>query len=163
MLKFSKLLFCLTFSISIFSYAQAPTPAQIEQFKKMSPSQQKALAESMGIDISQYIGTSGGTGSGGQTTEAVSGKRAAPSRNANSDEIEKISEEGTDDSSLEEDNEPEDTGDKLKLFGYDIFQFGAESFTPPLTFPSLLTMSWVPVTPSLFSFMEKKILLILSR
>ncbi len=33
-----------------------PSPAQIEQFKAMSPQQQRALAESMGIDIDALIG-----------------------------------------------------------------------------------------------------------
>jgi polysaccharide export outer membrane protein len=33
-----------------------PTPAQIQQFKSMSPQQQRQLAESMGIDIDSLIG-----------------------------------------------------------------------------------------------------------
>lgn len=36
-----------------------PSPAQIEQFKSMSPQQQRQLAESMGIDIDSLIGQQG--------------------------------------------------------------------------------------------------------
>ena len=38
--------------VSYFTTAAEISQAQIEQFKKMSPSQQQALASSMGIDLS---------------------------------------------------------------------------------------------------------------
>lgn len=35
-----------------YASALTPTPAQIEQFKRLSPAEQKALAQSMGVDLS---------------------------------------------------------------------------------------------------------------
>ncbi|VUD66446.1 Polysialic acid transport protein KpsD [Thalassocella blandensis] len=128
------LTFCLSSSLAL---AQAPTQQQIEQFKRLSPEQQRALAESMGIDISQYVGTGGSATTSSMPSEPVSGRRQSTTLTSdNGDEIEKITAEGTDLPSLREDNEEEDTGDEpLKLFGYDIFQYGAESFTPATDIP----------------------------
>lgn len=45
----------LSFTLTVLSFtsiAAEISQAQIEQFKKMSPSQQQALASSMGIDLS---------------------------------------------------------------------------------------------------------------
>lgn len=132
----TKLILATTLALSAtHTFAQAPTQEQINQFKQMSPEQQKALAESLGIDISQYTGA-GSSGEGEDPeNEAVSGKRTGLNRNDNGDEIEKITAEGTDTLSLEEDNEEESDEEKLELFGYDIFQYGADSFTPATDIP----------------------------
>ncbi len=117
--------------VATYAWAQQPTPQQIEQFKRMSPSQQQALAKSMGIDISSL-----GLGGGGNTAtaapqEAISGNRKAPAqRKNNGAELEKIGAEGTDTLSLSEDEAPESTQEKLSLYGYDIFKYGAEAFVP---------------------------------
>ncbi len=117
--------------VAAYAWAQQPTPQQIEQFKRMSPSQQQALAKSMGIDISSL-----GLGGGGNTAttapqESISGNRKAPAqRKNNGAELEKIGAEGTDTLSLSEDEAPESTQEKLSLYGYDIFKYGAEAFVP---------------------------------
>ena len=54
-MKFLSKKIILTFTLVFFSYtsiAAEISQAQIEQFKQLSPSQQQALASSMGIDLS---------------------------------------------------------------------------------------------------------------
>ncbi|MFL0809462.1 MAG: SLBB domain-containing protein [Agarilytica sp.] len=113
--------------------AQQPTQQQIEQFKRMSPGEQQALARSFGIDISSIAG-GGGSSAQTVTSEAISSKRnpgsGSTNKFGNSDELEKIGSEGTDKLSLHEDEAPEATQEKLKLFGYDIFQYGPDAFAP---------------------------------
>lgn len=113
--------------------AQQPTPQQIEQFKRMSPAEQQALARSLGIDLNSLglgkINTTSFDATAKQ--DEVSGNRKKEvSKRDNLNELEKIGEEGTDTLSLNEDEAPESTQEKLKLFGYDIFQYGADTFTP---------------------------------
>lgn len=117
--------------------AQQPTAQQIEQFKSMSPAQQQAIARSMGIDVSS-LNLGGGAPNAGATapTDPISGNRKkAVARKDNGNELEKIGAEGTDNLSLNEDDAPEATQEKLKLFGYDIFQYGADAFTPAGNIP----------------------------
>ncbi len=124
------LLSCVALTIEVS--AQQPTPEQIAQFKRMSPSEQQALARSMGVDLNS-LGLDGGSSSASSAPPqaSVSGNRKKPAKRAdNGDELEKIGEEGTDSLSLNEDKTPASTQEKLKLFGYDIFQYGADAFTP---------------------------------
>ncbi len=117
--------------VATHTSAQQPTAQQIEQFKRMSPSEQQALARSMGIDISTLgLGQNGGAAPA-KTSEPVSGNRKLTNkRKNNGTELEKIGSEGTDSLSLNEDEAPEATQERLTLFGYDIFKFGAEAFVP---------------------------------
>lgn len=118
--------------------AQTPTPAQIEQFKRLSPSEQEALAKSMGISLSDIAGFTSKQTTPPSPRESVSGKRnpkADKNKTNNEDELEKISEEGTDTPTLNEDEAPESTEERLRLYGYDIFRFGAETFTPASDIP----------------------------
>ncbi len=126
---------CISWTLP--TLAQQPTQQQIEQFKRMSPSEQKALAQSMGIDISSLgLGGTSANASSEPTRDPVSGNRQKPkNREDNGDEIEKIGKEGTDTLSLNEDEAPESTQEKLTLFGYDIFEYGAEAFTPAVDIP----------------------------
>lgn len=119
---------CVLFSIQ--ANAQQPTAQQIEQFKRMSPAQQQALASSMGVDLNS-LNIGGANLAPTTVSEPISGKRTKKrEQNDNGHELEKIGAEGTDTLSLHEDDAPEATQEKLKLFGYDIFQYGAEAFTP---------------------------------
>jgi polysaccharide export outer membrane protein len=127
-------LFAFIAGISINSLAQTPSQAQIEQFKRLSPGEQQALAKSMGVDISSMAG-GGNILPQTQVTPVSGNRKALPGRNANGDEIEKISNEGTDKLTLSEDEAPEALREQLKLFGYDIFQFGADAFTPAADIP----------------------------
>ncbi len=118
------------------SIGQTPTAAQIEQFKKLPPSEQKAIAQAMGINLDDYAGLLGGqTAETQYTPEAVTGKREPRIKNKESKEIEQHVAKGTDNLTLEEDEIPESTKEKLSLFGYDIFNLGPEAFAPSTDIP----------------------------
>ena len=107
----------VVFSASVFSLQVSP--AQIEQFKKMSPSQQKMLAQQMGVDISSL-----GLGSG-----------SAPASTNNAPISEPVQRVET--KKEEEKNEFADitTQKKLKAFGYDIFSNAPSTFNPANDIP----------------------------
>ena len=125
----------LMLAVAAPSYSQTPSPAQIEQFKRMSPAQQEALARSMGINLSDYTGLLGNSSDTAATPEQdeVSGNRRQT--DADKSELEITAREAVDDLSLEEDKETDSLKENLELFGYDIFQFGADSFTPASNIP----------------------------
>jgi polysaccharide export outer membrane protein len=114
----------ITFSILIFStqaLSYQVSQAQIEQFKKLPPSQQKALAKSMGIDISDFKGQFSGNNSRseltGNTQRYTRGtqfdQQGNPSLNANEEEnFQQVK--------------------KLKPFGYDVFANSPQTFAPTM-------------------------------
>ncbi|MFT7562088.1 MAG: polysaccharide export outer membrane protein, partial [Flavobacteriales bacterium] len=106
--------------------AQTPSPAQIAQFKSMPPAQQKALAQSMGIDINDFSGILGGNDAAPTFTSEVVSQNRSPAKTIIADPKDDLEVAGV--------NEKEDI-QKLKFFGYDIFQFGADSFTPASDIP----------------------------
>lgn len=113
---------------SSFALAQTPTPAQIEQFKRLPPAQQQALARSMGINLDDIQGLiSGQTSSeAGLPQENVSGPRR-PSANSETDPF--LLEEAEDAEESEEDKS------ELQAFGYDLFELGADAFVPANDIP----------------------------
>ena len=126
----SKLLIATLASVlffgSVTASAQTPSPQQIEQFKRMPPAQQQALARSMGIDLDDINALIKGGGTAAVTTprETISGVRAATSPEANDllsgdldDVIESVSESD------------------FKAYGYDLFKFGADTFAPATDIP----------------------------
>jgi len=133
----------ICFATITFSSANAqmmtPTPQQIEQFKRMSPAEQQALARSLGIDMSDInamLGTGNtGTAPQNQFEATVSGKRGIPEDDSEESELEKPAKLAVDELSLEEDKEKDSIDEDLALFGYDIFRFGADSFTPATDIP----------------------------
>jgi polysaccharide export outer membrane protein len=52
------LLFVITFMLTSFAHAAEPTAAQIEQFKKLSPSEQQSLAKTFGVDLPAQVQSS---------------------------------------------------------------------------------------------------------
>jgi polysaccharide biosynthesis/export protein len=155
-------MFSLLISVGTSCFAQAlvPTQAQIEQFKKLSPAEQQALAKSVGVDVSSI----GANTAQPQISEPVTNNKekdskekdnkdlnpsdkntsAARRKIANSDEnFEKKSLNSTSNEKTDEE-EPESQGKKsheeekepeLKLFGSDIFTGSAESFAPAADIP----------------------------
>ena len=128
-----------------------PTQQQIEQFKRLSPSEQKALARSMGVnldDIESLVGQAGA--SKAVEPDKVSGNRNAKgsSSNANSANI-GGEEQGEDDADQPQRSDYEDEDvkakkeiapevpiePKLRMFGYDMFNFGADAFEPATDIP----------------------------
>ncbi len=113
------LFFSLTaLCLSTFAYAQI-SPQQIEQFKKLPPAQQKALANSMGIDLNSIKAqlTSGSAGSGIENTETYP-------RGTQFDA------EGNPVGNLEEAEEQLETRTELKAFGYEVFANSPQTFAP---------------------------------
>lgn len=141
---FAVLFFTTTLILS-HAYAVTPSAAQLEQLKNMSPAEQKALAQAYGIDISSISSTTSNT----QTlnTEAISTSRAPNSPNSHVSDslnnrqdnqgaaIEEFSSAATDKPSLEEDRAAVAINEDLALFGYDLFDYGADSFTPSVDIP----------------------------
>ncbi|WP_019025841.1 SLBB domain-containing protein [Colwellia piezophila] len=113
----------LIFSLASLSFkTQAfaqPSQAQIEQFKKLPPAQQEALAKQMGVDISSLKGQlSGGSSSKEQqnTENFPRGTIFDAQGNPIFDEEEELAE-------LED-------SDELKPFGYDVFANAPQTFAP---------------------------------
>ena len=117
--------------VSYFTTAAEISQAQIEQFKKMSPTQQQALASSMGIDLSS-INALGNKSTNNAQQNSPSLNELVPVRdNAthSADEEKAIVEEQT----VEADSLQfsSSTGSfKLKPFGYDLFAGEPSTFAP---------------------------------
>ncbi|KGJ96242.1 SLBB domain-containing protein [Colwellia psychrerythraea] len=105
------------FPSKALAYAQ-PTTAQIEQFKKLPPAQQEALAKQMGVDINSLKGHVSAGGSGKQVGNTKSFPRGTQF-DAEGNPITDFQEELTD-----KDN------DELKPFGYDVFANAPQTFAP---------------------------------
>jgi polysaccharide export outer membrane protein len=121
---------CLTFlSSAVLAQVQSPTPEQIEQFKRLPPAQQKALARSMGIDIDDIQDLiDGGTQSDSLIPQdEISGNRR-PSNTDENDDPYNVAGELRE---LDEETEEEE----LKPFGYDLFELGADAFLPATDIP----------------------------
>ena len=114
----------ITFSILIFStqaLSYQVSQAQIEQFKKLPPSQQKALAKSMGIDISDFKGQLSGNNSRSELTENTQryprgtqfDQQGNPTLNSDEEENSQQVKE-------------------LKPFGYDVFANSPQTFAPTM-------------------------------
>ncbi len=112
--KLTLSVFFLCTSLSVFS-AQLPSnisSAQIEQFKSLSPAQQKALASSMGIDLNSIQS---------QINNSSSADKNEPT------ELEQYTprEMNIDDTSFDTEDE-----NKVTAFGYDVFANVPSSFAP---------------------------------
>lgn len=108
--------------------ALAQTPAQIAQFKAMSPAQQSALAKSMGVDIG-HLASQGQKPLSDQpnlTEQAQDemGKQDSPFALENTNTGDEIS----------ENNQPMDDG-KLPVFGLSLFQGDPNAFRPATNVP----------------------------
>ncbi|WP_076416931.1 SLBB domain-containing protein [Colwellia sp. UCD-KL20] len=118
------LVFLSCFSFVAFS-AQLPSnisPQQLEQFKKLSPAQQKSLASSMGVDLSTI-------------------QSQVKKNNTNEDETKNLQQyypRGTqfdemgNPIGLSEEELAEEDEDELKPFGYDVFANAPLTFAPSI-------------------------------
>jgi len=130
---FFSLLFIASFTIFSADISQA----QIEQFKQLSPSQQQALAKSMGVDLSS-LGSLGG--SGGKTQSSPSLNELVPARSTDSNSIVEQPVNPTTQSvrsidtpiSIQEDIQFASISQKVKLkpFGYSLFAGEPSTFAP---------------------------------
>ncbi|KGJ93070.1 SLBB domain-containing protein [Colwellia psychrerythraea] len=90
---------------------------QLEQFKKLPPSQQEALAKSMGVDLNSIKGQLSKAGS----SESQKNTETFPRGTQFDAEGNPIS---------EEDLEQLEESDELKPFGYDVFANSPQTFAP---------------------------------
>lgn len=110
-MRYLKLLLCLlVVSLTQPTMAMNPTQQQIEQFKKLPKSQQKALAKQYGIDLSQLE----------KPNEQVEGTLQ--------DELLQIQPRSEEDKTEEEKFKPQ--MEELKPFGYELFAGEPMSFMP---------------------------------
>ncbi|WP_233998344.1 SLBB domain-containing protein [Pseudoalteromonas sp. T1lg48] len=96
-----------------------PSPAQIEQFKKLPRAQQEALARQYGVDLETIMGNSSKTNTNDQEVESTIGERKV------------LAEEEL--QTQEEKFKPKQ--EELKPFGYDIFAGEPTSFMPSESAP----------------------------
>ncbi|WP_426369747.1 SLBB domain-containing protein [Pseudocolwellia sp. HL-MZ7] len=112
--KLTLSVFFICTSLSVFS-AQLPSnisSAQIEQFKSLSPTQQKALASSMGVDLSSIQS---------QINKSSSSNKNEPT------ELEQYTPRETNNDKASFDIKDEK---KVTAFGYDVFANAPSSFAP---------------------------------
>lgn len=118
--------FLACFSLIAFS-AELPSnisPQQLEQFKKLSPAQQKSLASSMGVDLSTI----------------QSQIKKSNSKNNTTNNLQQYYPRGTEFDEMgnpiglssEEFNEENEDDDELKPFGYDVFANAPTTFAPSI-------------------------------
>ncbi len=122
--------------VSYFTTAAEISQAQIEQFKKMSPSQQQALASSMGIDLSS-INILGNKGVSNTQQHSPSMNDLVPVRNNatnNLNETQQSETKPTVEANSLQFSASEDTF-KLKPFGYDLFAGEPSTFAPVSDIP----------------------------
>jgi polysaccharide export outer membrane protein len=133
--KFSlvSLLFISAFNVFSADISQA----QIEQFKQMSPSQQQALASSMGVDLSTLKSTGNGGASNAQKKAPSLNELVPPRDNASSDKTTEPSVELIDSqasNSLLQFSSSKNSRE-LKPFGYDLFAGEPSTFAPVSDIP----------------------------
>jgi polysaccharide export outer membrane protein len=114
----------ITFSILIFStqaLSYQVSQAQIEQFKKLPPSQQKALAKNMGIDISDFKGQLSGNNSRSELTENTQRYPRGT----------QFDQQGNPTLNVDEEENFQQVKE-LKPFGYDVFANSPQTFAPTM-------------------------------
>ncbi len=118
---------CLNSNIA---HSFTPTEAQIEQFKRLSPDEQKRIAEQFGVDVGQL--QSGQNNIQPALEQPLSQPRAAIPEYQPADGIENESSE------FEKENIFDTemfSDDELRMYGYDLFDNNAEAFTPSEDIP----------------------------
>lgn len=120
------------FFLSAVASAITPTPAQIEQFKSLSPEQQKALAKQYGISLDAIGGT---TAIPPPVVDVSTVKpRGVQSKESVLDESIPTDLETTKATSVKEMTKPAGPR-KLEQFGYDLFAGVPSTFAPATNIP----------------------------
>ncbi|MCP5163417.1 MAG: SLBB domain-containing protein [Hahellaceae bacterium] len=126
-------LICLLFSVN--TQALTPTPAQIEQFKRLPQAQQEAIARQYGIDKSALSG--GGMSTPVSTLAVTDSVEARPPEKPSESEksIEKSAAEAADSTTLADKKEEKVVRQKLEQFGYELFAGSPTTFAPVTDIP----------------------------
>ena len=132
MFKFAKIIcFCLIAIIADSALAaQLPsniTPQQIEQFKRLSPAQQRSLAQSMGIDYSviqsQLKSNKGQKNSKGEMPQQYFPRGT---------QLDEYGNPLFDEQAMLNEKEKEEDEKELKPFGYEVFSNAPLTFAPSI-------------------------------
>ena len=107
-------------SFATFANAQV-SQQQIEQFKKLPPAQQKALAKSMGIDLNSIKGQLSANSADGGLEYTENYPRGT-----------QFDAEGNPIINPEEEEEELEESTELKAFGYDVFANAPQTFAPTM-------------------------------
>ena len=122
---------CVLLLSSVASVAQMPNTAQIEQFKNLPAAQQQALARQYGIDLGSMAVS---LPQPNLQQPVTAGKRQV-SNNLNNQAIEANARKASNNINLSERKEQKVTGQKLKQFGYELFNKTPGSFMPATDIP----------------------------
>ena len=122
---------CALLLSSAASVAQMPNTAQIEQFKNLPAAQQQALARQYGIDL----GSTAVSLPQPNLQQPVSTGKRQVSNNLNNQAIEANARKASNNINLSERKEQKVTGQKLKQFGYELFNKTPGSFMPATDIP----------------------------
>ena len=106
------------------SFAAQISQAQIEQFKKLPPSQQQALAKSMGVDISALKGQMSGKSSSEQPETKTMNYPRGTQFDSQGNPIQE--------SYQKEKEEDFEEVKELEPFGYDVFANAPQTFAPTM-------------------------------
>jgi len=109
------------------SFAAQVSQAQIEQFKKLPPAQQQALAKSMGVDINALNMLKGQTSSNIDSEQSETNTMNYP-RGTQFDSLGNPIQEGY----QKEDEEDFEEVKELEPFGYEIFANAPQTFAPTM-------------------------------
>lgn len=123
----------ISLSIGTAIAAQIPSsidPMMLEQFKQLSPAQQRSLAQSMGIDFSDLQKMLNTTGKGKKSKKDKVLQQYFPRGTEFNDSGMPLPSEYTYDMFTEEETEEET--DELKPFGYDVFAVAPNTFAPSM-------------------------------
>lgn len=112
--------------ISSYSLALTPTSQQIEMFNSLSPEQKKALASQYGVSLDDLELNSAG--------REPANKIEEPNVRATRDDI-SMFEPSIPPNGHKSQSETQGIDTTLKQFGYDLFEGGAEAFTPVSDIP----------------------------
>ena len=122
---------CVLLLASAASIAQMPNAAQIEQFKNLPTAQQQALAKQYGIDL----GSMAVSLPQPNLQQPVTAVNRQAINHPNNRAVEANANQASDNINLNESKDQKTTGQKLKQFGYELFNKTSDSFMPATDIP----------------------------
>lgn len=131
--KIASVFLSFTLFFSAAAAAISPTPAQIEQFKKLPVEQQKALAKQYGVDLDSVSALGGNSAIPPPVVDAPT----IPPRDVKPKDtiLEQSIGESTKQVTLEEKKVERTVAQKLEQFGYELFAGSPSTFAPVTNVP----------------------------
>lgn len=119
--------------LSAIALAITPTPEQIEQFKRLPPEQQRALAQQYGVDLDSVLNTSSNTPIPPPVADApiIKPRDVKPNESVLEQSITESSKSVT----LDQKKQERTVNQKLEQFGYELFAGAPTTFAPATNIP----------------------------